>query len=150
MRHREGAQERQSLGGAAGRRVTIAAHTYAERGAHRIIASGGRTWDGVVEADRMALELEALGVPSSAIVRERCSMSTADNARHSVALVRRHRLGTIAIVTCSWHLPRALRLFEREGLTCEGIGASSPDPGAWGRAYRTVRERICMHLDGVA
>jgi uncharacterized SAM-binding protein YcdF (DUF218 family) len=140
----------EALGGAAGRRVARAATLFRERTPRRIVASGGRSWSGVVEADRMARELERLGVPAAAILRERCSMSTAENARYTAALAERHALRSILIVTCTWHLERALRLFRREGFASEGMGADSPDPGRLARAYRTVRERVCMHLDGVA
>lgn len=145
----DGARD-QALPGAAGRRVAKAAEVFRERAVERVIATGGRTWEGVVEADRMAIELERLGIPASAILRERCAMNTADNARFSAILADRHRLRTSAFVTCTWHVPRAVLLFRREGLEAEGIGADAPDPGLVGRAYRTIRERICMHLDGVA
>src|SRR5580698_5581707 len=48
-----------------------------------LIASGGRSWGGVVEADAMAEALVALGVPVDVIVRERASLTTRDNARYS-------------------------------------------------------------------
>src|SRR5260370_33800172 len=50
-----------------------------------VIASGGRRWGGVVEADVIARELARQGVPVNAIVRERCSLSTRDNARFAAA-----------------------------------------------------------------
>lgn len=138
------------LGGALGRRLATAARAFEQDRAKRVIASGGRTWDGFVEADAMASELERLGVPARAIVRERCSMSTAENARYAAEIARRHELCRITLVTCHWHLPRALLLFRREGMLCEGLGAESPDPGPLARAVRSIRERICMRLDGVA
>ena len=77
--------------GALGRRVAAAARAYRERGEPGVpvVASGGRRWDGVTEADAMAAELERLGVPAEAIVRERCSLSTRDNARFSAAALAR-------------------------------------------------------------
>lgn len=139
-----------ALAGALGRRLATAANAFASGHANRIVASGGRRWDGAVEADEMAVELERLGVPARAIVRERCSMSTAENARYAAEIARRHEVRAITLVTCHWHLPRAILLFRREGLSCEGLGAESPDPGALARAVRSIRERICMRLDGVA
>lgn len=138
-----------ALSGAAERRVARAAREFHATGARRVITSGGRSWGGVIEADRMAAELIALGVPSGVILRERCSMSTADNARFTAALAVRHGLERIAIVTCTWHLPRALLLFRREGLQAHGLGAEPPPSSALTRAYRAVRERVCMRLDGV-
>lgn len=103
-----------------------------------------------MEADEMAVELERLGVPAGAIVRERCSMSTAENARFGAAIARRHGVESVVVVTCHWHVARAILLFRREGLSCQGLGAESPDPGPLGRAVRSIRERICMRLDGVS
>lgn len=143
-------EDDRALSGALGRRVATAASAFAQGHAERIIASGGRAWGGLVEADEMAIELERLGVPARAIVRERCSMSTAENARYAAEIARRHELRDITLVTCHWHLPRAILLFRREGMSCEGLGAESPDPGPLARAVRSIRERICMRLDGVA
>lgn len=137
------------LHGALGRRVSTALRAFEERGADKLVACGGRSWDGRLEADAMARELIRLGAPADRVVRERCSMSTAENATYAAELARRHAWRSVAIVTCSWHLPRALLLFRREGLVCEGIGADGPDPGLLGRTYRVIRERICMKLDGV-
>lgn len=138
------------LGGAAGRRVARAVEAWRSDGARRVIASGGRSWAGAVEADRMAEALVAAGVPADVVLRERCSMNTADNARFTAALVGRHGLARIAIVTCSWHLPRALLLFRREGLAATGLGAEPPPASPLTRAYRSLRERVCMRLDGVS
>ncbi len=140
---------RGALGGAAGRRIARAVEAWLALGARRVIASGGRSWDGIVEADRMADALVAAGVPTAVVLRERCSMNTADNARFTAALAGRHGLERIALVTCTWHLPRALRLFEREGLQGEGFGADPPPTSVLTRAYRSLRERVCMRLDGV-
>ncbi|MEZ6018081.1 MAG: YdcF family protein [Planctomycetota bacterium] len=54
--------------------------------------------------------------------REEGSLSTRDNARLTAALLRAEGVGTaarparIALVTHAWHMPRAARAFEREGL----------------------------------
>ncbi|HEY6463027.1 MAG TPA: YdcF family protein, partial [Polyangiaceae bacterium] len=97
------------LSGALGRRVRAAAHAY---GAYQqqtgegtlVVASGGRHWDGEVEADAMARELVRLGVPEAAIVRERCSLSTRENARYAAAALARRGIERALVVTCPWHL----------------------------------------------
>jgi len=138
-----------SLRGALARRVERAARAYEDGQAPRVIVSGGRVWEDAVEADVMALGLEALGVPAARIVRERCSMSTKDNARFVARLLRRFSLEHVAVVSCPWHLTRALLLFDREGIRAEGLGAAPGDATAWERLYWNARERVCMRLDGV-
>jgi uncharacterized SAM-binding protein YcdF (DUF218 family) len=138
-----------SLRGALARRVERAARAYREGQAPRVIVSGGRVWDELVEADVMAQGLEALGVPADCIVRERCSMNTRDNARFAARLLHRFGLEHVAVVSCHWHLTRALLLFHREGIQAEGLGAEPGDATAWQRLYWSARERVCMRLDGV-
>jgi uncharacterized SAM-binding protein YcdF (DUF218 family) len=138
-----------SVRGALERRVDRAADAYHEGRAPRLVVSGGRVWGDAVEADAMARALEARGVPAAHISRERCSMSTKDNARFAARLLGRLRLERVIVVTCPWHLTRALLLFHREGIQAEGLGAEPGDATAFQRLYRAARERVCMRLDGV-
>ena len=80
------------------------------------------------------------GVPADAIVRERCSLDTRDNARFGASLLARRGLSSVLLVTCTWHLPRAERLFRSAGLTVEGLGVDPPAPSARKRVYWRARE----------
>jgi uncharacterized SAM-binding protein YcdF (DUF218 family) len=126
------------LAGALGRRVAAAAALYAH---HReddpiVIVTGGRAWNGVVEADAMARALVDLGVPAERIVRERCAMSTRENAHYTALLLRRRGLEGARVVTCRWHMPRAAALFRAQGLFVEPVDApEGPSP--------TLRQRVC-------
>ncbi len=131
--------------GALSRRVDAAALAYAGRTRPDaiVVASGGRHWDGLVEADVMARELVRRGVPEGAIVRERCSLSTGDNARLTAKALGRRGLETAAVVTCDWHLPRALVLFGRLGVAVCGVAAREPiAPRLRDRIGRAGRERV--------
>ena len=87
-------------------------------------------------------------MPPSAIVRERCSLSTRDNARFSAALLARRGLSRAAVVTCAWHLPRALSLFSRAGIESEAVAAEAPGPPSWRtRVWLWSREGILGWLD---
>ncbi len=94
----------------------------------------------------MAAALEEEGVPASAIVRERCSFSTKENARYTARLLARRGVTDAVVVTCAWHLPRAMRAFRREGVRAEGL-AVPVQMGRARRAYYGVRETIALWLD---
>jgi uncharacterized SAM-binding protein YcdF (DUF218 family) len=48
---------------------------------------------------------------------EAVSRDTAENARLSASMLKSEGITRIALVSHGWHLPRAIPLFEREGLT---------------------------------
>jgi uncharacterized SAM-binding protein YcdF (DUF218 family) len=132
------------LEGALGRRARAAAEAYLQRGDAEavVVASGGRRWSDVVEADAIARELTRRGVPARAVVRERCSLSTRDNARYASAALARRGIARATVVTCAWHLPRAVALFGREGVEVDGL-AVSPGSTPWTRRlWRWGRERV--------
>jgi uncharacterized SAM-binding protein YcdF (DUF218 family) len=135
--------------GALLRRVAMAAETYLERGdtATVVIASGGRRWGNVVEADAMARELARRGVPERAIVRERCSLSTRDNARFASEALGRRGIGSAAVVTCAWHMARATTLFSRAGVEVEAVAARAGRVAPWpSRIWRWGIERLLTRL----
>ena len=129
------------------RRAKVAAETYSLRGASMVVACGGRAWNGVVEADDLARRMMDHGVPAEAIVRERCSLDTRDNARFAASLLGRRGVSRVVVITCAWHLPRAERAFRAAGLEVEGVGVESPPPTLWQRFYRHERERLSSWND---
>jgi uncharacterized SAM-binding protein YcdF (DUF218 family) len=130
--------------GALARRVEMGARTYlgcADAGTV-IVVSGGRRWGAYVEADAMARDLARHGVPESAIVRERCSLSTRENARFTADVLARRSIGRAALVTCPWHMDRAVTCFARLGLVVEPVAASSVVAPWASRAWRWGLERV--------
>ncbi len=125
------------------RRVASAARLYralAAEGRVWVVASGGRAWRGVVEADAMAEELVLRGVPRERIVRERCSHSTSENARFAASALARRGVTRVHLVTCDWHMERAARHFQAEGLDVIQSAAKSPAPlGPRARLRGSVR-----------
>jgi cyclophilin family peptidyl-prolyl cis-trans isomerase len=103
----------------------------------------------VVEADAMRTELVRAGVPAETIVRERCSLSTRENARFTAALLRRRGMRRVIVVTCDWHLPRALAAFRRAGLEVEGAPAPSLAIPWRRRVVRWGRERMLAWAVGI-
>ncbi len=112
-----------------------------------VIASGGRRWGEAVEADAMAEALVAGGVPGRAVVRERCSLDTIDNARFSAAILERRGIREAAVVTCSWHLPRALALFADAGVQAVPVAARDGETPPWAsRVWRWSKERVLTRV----
>ncbi len=123
---------------AAGRRVRAAASAW--RDGTWIVASGGRRWGGLAEADAMRAALLTLGIPSALIVRELVSLSTRENALRSARLLELLGATHVCVATCDWHLPRALREFARAGVSASGVAASSPRVGRVSTWTRRLRE----------
>jgi len=136
-----------SLSHASLRRVERAARAYAEDGAAWVIASGGKVWDGRRECEVFAEGLLARGVPAERLLQERTSLTTRGNAHGVEPLLRERGVVRLGIVTCDWHLPRALSLFRRLGSSPEGVPAPSPRRPLPGAAVRAVREQLSLALD---
>jgi uncharacterized SAM-binding protein YcdF (DUF218 family) len=134
------------LAGAAGRRVRKAVEAFEREECTLVVASGGRVWNGVVEADAMRDELVRLGVPSARVACERCSHTTGGNARFTSELLSRKGIGRALLVTCDWHAPRASALFRTYGLRIEVVAAVGPRAGPLTRAWRWGRERAATRL----
>lgn len=135
---------------AATRRAETAAQAYRDGVASRIVVSGGRRWGPYAEATALAQELVRQGVPEAAIVVELCSLSTHENAVFSGAILRRLGARTAAIVTCWWHLPRALENFRAAGVDARGIPTEVRDLGLGGRAHVVTHEIVSSWFDAWA
>jgi uncharacterized SAM-binding protein YcdF (DUF218 family) len=122
------------------RRAERAARAFHTHGARAVIASGGRRWRGTPEAELLADELVGLGVPREAVVRELCSLSTIENAGYSAELLRAGKFHRPAVITCDWHMPRALSCFEWMGIRAFGLCAISPQRPLSTRASDFVKE----------
>lgn len=104
----------------AGDRVLYAAELYRRGAAPLIVASGGRvalfeTGDST-PAEEMLFLLEFVGVPREAIMLEANSQNTHENALFSAEILKERGVQRILLVTSALHMPRALPLFEAQGL----------------------------------
>jgi uncharacterized SAM-binding protein YcdF (DUF218 family) len=132
---------------AARRRVERAEQAFRDGVAARIIVSGGQRWGKMVEADEFAHALITAGVPKSVIMLERESTSTRENALFTARLLASHDLHEIALVTCAWHMPRALANFRAAGLDPIPLEAATPDSPGWRGARQRLRESVAGWLD---
>jgi uncharacterized SAM-binding protein YcdF (DUF218 family) len=99
-------------------RARQAATLYHQGFVPRLLLSGGAgaTADGAPEAEQMAREVFALGVPEAAILVEVRSRNTFENVVNSLALLHDAGLlpeiATVLLVSCPWHMQR-VRLLAR-------------------------------------
>jgi uncharacterized SAM-binding protein YcdF (DUF218 family) len=97
-------------------RIRYGARLQHELGLPLYVAGGDPTDDGISLAELMRAALETdFGVTVAGI--ETRSNNTAENAEYLAPLLRERGIQRILLVTHSWHLRRAKRAFEREGLT---------------------------------
>lgn len=128
--------------------LSAPAQRRAERGARafhdglstRVVVSGGRRWNRAQEAEEFAAVLARLGVPAAAVLREDRSRTTAENARFTAELLAPLDARRVGIVTCDWHMRRALWLFERAGLVPTPVPATSPAVALGKRLSRGAAE----------
>lgn len=132
---------------ALGRRAARAARAFHDHSCSAIIASGGRRFGRTSEAEFLADELVGLGVPRDRIVRELCSLSTIENAWYSAELLRLGGYARPAVVTCDWHMPRALACFDWVGVAAIGLSAISPRRSFGTRLADFLEERGKRLLD---
>ena len=112
-----------------------------------IIACGGRRWGDHREADVIADELLRRGVPSAQVVRERVSMTTAENAVNASELMAQRGLEQAYVVTCDFHLPRALACFRMIHVPATGVGAPTRYLGFRTKIRLRVHERVASFFD---
>lgn len=105
----------------AGDRVLYTFWLYNQGKADHILLSGGggklltaETPDG--EAHDMSAVLTMLGIPAQAIWLEPNSLNTYENARNSRMILAEKGVNRILLVTSAIHMPRAVALFEEQGL----------------------------------
>jgi len=137
-------------GPAASRRAATAASALLTGVADAVVVSGGRRWGSQIEARAMSAALRAAGVPASAIVEELCSLSTHENALFSAAVLQRMGARRAAVVTCPWHMARALANFRAAGVDVFPIPAARADAPISRRVYLHAHEIVCGWLDARA
>jgi uncharacterized SAM-binding protein YcdF (DUF218 family) len=137
------------LAHAALRRVEHAARAYHEHGAEYVVVSGGKRWQGAMEAEVFAQGLRDRGVPSERVLLERESLTTRGNAFGVAKLLQGKSDSRLGLVTCDWHMRRAQRLFRLAGLEARALPATTPARRLHVQLGRYLRERGSSLLDRV-
>ena len=132
---------------AAARRVAKAAEAYHAGVAPHIVTSGGRRWGAHIEAEALRRELVRAGVPEGAVTSELWSLTTHENAVFSAEILRRRQARRAAVVTCVWHVDRAIQDFRAVGVDAWPLPSEGVRAGALRRMYRRGHELVCSWLD---
>lgn len=91
-----------------------------------ILSGGQGPGEDITEASCMFRELTARGIDPARLYLEERSTSTRENIQYSKALMEREGLrGPAAIISNDFHIFRALRAAEDQGLEAEGLAAGS-------------------------
>jgi uncharacterized SAM-binding protein YcdF (DUF218 family) len=80
-----------------------------------VIVTGAYGSERFGEAERMAAELEAMGVPADRIVQEAKATNTFDHARYVPPLLQELHVKQFVLVTSRQHIDRALGVFHKAG-----------------------------------
>jgi uncharacterized SAM-binding protein YcdF (DUF218 family) len=103
----------------AGDRVLYAAQLYHQAKVEQLLLTGGFLgWNPRLSspAQDMADLLQSLGVPQQALWLEPDSRNTYENAVFSAKILKEQGVNKILLVTSAWHMFRAVKLFEAQGL----------------------------------
>jgi uncharacterized SAM-binding protein YcdF (DUF218 family) len=102
-----------------GDRVIYAAWLYKQGKALHILVSGGLldwTESQSTPAQDMSTLLQMLGVPEPAIWLQPNSRNTYEDAVYCAQILRQKGINRALLVTSAWHMPRAVKLFQAQGL----------------------------------
>lgn len=103
----------------AGDRPIHGAQLYRQGKAPLVILSGGRIeWQGggPPESADMAKLVEALGVPTAAILQDPTSLNTYENAINVKQILTERNINRVLLVTSAAHMPRSLQIFKKQGI----------------------------------
>lgn len=104
------------LSGDAANRLLTTFRLYKKTGLP-IILSGGQVFpDSGVEANIAKRQLISLGVPQNKIMTENKSITTAQNARNTKAIMHIHQFSRPILVTSAFHMRRAVMNFHKTGI----------------------------------
>ncbi|OGC11072.1 hypothetical protein A3K48_00880 [candidate division WOR-1 bacterium RIFOXYA12_FULL_52_29] len=120
-----------------GERVKQAVQLYGRGLAPKLLMSGGPVAWKLTYAANMKYEAIALGVPAKAIVLQDRSLSTIEDARFSLPIVKEQKAYSVIVVTSPQHSRRAARVFrkvfepEKIKVMVHPVKNSSFNPDKW-------------------
>ena len=110
-----------------------------------VLSGGQGPGEAITEAQAMRIALAGLGIPEERLLLEEKSTSTVENIAFSLEILQENGVDTaggVGIVTNDFHLFRALRIAEGNGVNAVGIPAELP--WWWLSANYYVREFFAL------
>lgn len=101
------------LGGGCTNRIDYGVSLYKSEYADTLLLSGGYTSGGISESEAMKARALSLGVPDNALLTENRSLSTFENARYSLEIVKEQKFTSALIVTSPYHTRRTGIIFNQ-------------------------------------
>jgi len=98
-------------------RTDSAIRLYRAERAPLILLSGAALDGSQSEAESMANTLRKNGVPDQALLLEKSSFNTYENAVYSARILKELGITRVLLVTSALHMPRAMAVFSKQGLT---------------------------------
>ena len=98
-------------------RVNTAALLYQTQRAPQIVLSGAALDGSLSEAEMMAKTLQQKGIPEHALILEKSSYTTYENAVYTRRTLDEHGINQVLLVTSALHMPRAMAVFRKQGIT---------------------------------
>jgi uncharacterized SAM-binding protein YcdF (DUF218 family) len=136
-----------ALSAAGARRAARASAAFHAGLSPRILACGGKAWSGVREADVLCAFLRNSGIPERALEAELWSHSTRQNAHFAAKILLPRGQRQIGLVTCDWHMARALRCFRGAGFEPVALPAPAPSLRGVPAFVRVAREGVSLVAD---
>ncbi|RLQ22292.1 YdcF family protein [Seongchinamella sediminis] len=96
-------------------RITHGLALYKAGKAPLLLVSGGSTTGSRPEAEQLGDYLALMGLPASALLLERQSLDTRQNASYSRVVLEGRGVRSVLLVTSAYHMRRAVPLFQRAG-----------------------------------
>ena len=137
------------LSAPAERRASRAAAAFHAGLAPHVLVCGGKAWNGYREADEFVDYLRKAGLPESALERELWSHSTRENAHYAAQLLLPRGVRHVGVVTCDFHMARALHCFRGAGFDAHPVPAPSPAGDPLSALLRAGRERVSYAVDAL-
>jgi uncharacterized SAM-binding protein YcdF (DUF218 family) len=75
------------------------------------------------EAQVIAQGLAERGIDESRIILEDRSANSKESAKNAAEIINSRGGGSVMVITSDYHVYRCVRLFEREGMTAQGLGS---------------------------
>lgn len=140
------------LAGDKGHRLDYAVGLYHKGYSSQLLISGGPVYLNTTMAELMAKHAMELGVPKDAIILEKESNSTYQNALFSKSILQERQLNSALVVSSSYHMRRVRytfnKVFQDTTMNLIYCAADEPqyNPGHWWSNNRSTLQTVTEYM----